>query len=512
MKKFLDDYNFEYHFDENNLFRGKSYYLENRILDIWCQDNKVVAYINGSSIYKVKLTIDNKLKDYSCSCPYSLDGEYMCKHIASVLYYLKENYIPELEVINQKQVDENLELIKIYDEMENNLRHISDKNGFINYYNGRYFVDLISNVSDKIEDFIDNEEFEFAFELIKYTYNFIKDTSMDGSNGEYQQSFYLINKCASNLLYNDEYFNIFLDYTYDVANEDSLDDFSDAPLHAFILYVHDSDSALEVINILDDIELNSSGIFVSQILDKISLTYDYVNKEEAIKTCYKYIDYPGVKKLLIKYLEDDNKIDEIIKLLKDDLKNCVRKDVIYDKLLKIYDENNRFEDKIQLLPEVIIETHDFSKYIELKEMCSESEWIVLKEDIISKLKDNRRDILLDIYMEENEIDKLFDLIKQDISLYRLAKYQDILKDKYSEELLNLYKNELLEESKSATDRSRYEHLCRYIGKMSELSNSEDYIYNMLTQMYPSYKSRPAFKQEIIRVLSPRNKQRFYNLI
>ena len=209
----------------------------------------------------------------------------MCKHIAAVLYHLEENDIPELEIMNKKQAkqDKNKsELSKIYDEMNYELRKISDRNGFVNYYNGRYFVDLISNVSDYIDDFIDNEEYSKAFELIKYTYRFIKDTFMDGSNGEFQDSLYLINESASKLLSNDEYFNIFLDYTEDITSNNTLDDFSDSPLHAFILYVHDKDSAEKVVKILDEIELSTYGIFVSQTLDKISLTYDFIDKDDAI--------------------------------------------------------------------------------------------------------------------------------------------------------------------------------------------------------------------------------------
>ena len=64
--------------------------------------------------------------------------------------------------------------------MNYKLRKISDRNGFVDYYNGKYFVDLISNVSDYIDDFIDNGEYNYAFELIKYAYKFINDTFMDG--------------------------------------------------------------------------------------------------------------------------------------------------------------------------------------------------------------------------------------------------------------------------------------------------------------------------------------------
>lgn len=516
MKQFLRNYDFEDYFDSLILSRGKSYYQENRILDIWFQDDLVTAYVDGSEIYRIELRANDKeLNNFYCSCPYSENGEHMCKHIAAVLYYLEENDIPELEISNIKEAKQDKhksELSKIYDEMNYELRKISDGYGFVNYYNGRYFVDLISNVSDYIDYFIDNEEYNNAFELIKYTYRFIKDTFMDGSNGEFQDSLYLINESASKLLYNDKYFDIFLDYTEDIASNNTLDDFSDSPLHAFILYVHDKDSAKKVVKILDEIELSTYGIFVSQTLDKISLTYDFISKGDAIKMCYESIEHYGVKELLIKYLKNDNKIDEVIRILKDDIKNHIRKDMAYDKLLDIYNEYNRLEEKKELLPEVIIETFSFARYKQLKDMCSESEWNPLKEKIISKIKPTNIYLLEEIYAEENEIDKLFELLKKNPDISDLAKYQDLLKHKYSKELLNFYRKQIIESSKRVSDRNSYYGLCRYIGIMKELDNSDDFIFDMLKEMYPNYRSKRAFKEEIMNVLSSKNKQRFYELI
>lgn len=74
MKKFLRNYDFEFHI----LSRGKNYYRENRILDIWCQDNLITAYIDGTEIYGVELKVDDKeILNYYCSCPYSEDGEFI---------------------------------------------------------------------------------------------------------------------------------------------------------------------------------------------------------------------------------------------------------------------------------------------------------------------------------------------------------------------------------------------------------------------------------------------------
>lgn len=515
MKKFLRNYNFEDDFDSHILFRGESYYKENRILNIWCQDNLITAYINGSEIYRVELKVDdNEILNSYCSCPYSEDGEFMCKHIAAVLYHLKENKIPELEKLDKKQLKQKIEkskLSKIYNEMQYELRKISDRNGFVNYYNGRYFVDLISNISDNIDDFIDNKNYNDAFELIKYTYCFIKDTFMDGSNGEYQDSLYLVNESASKLLYNEEYYDIFLDYTYKITLNNSLDDFSDSPLHSFILYVHDKESAKKVVKILDNVELDY-GIFVNTTLDKISLTYDYIDKHDAIKLCYENIEHYRVKELLIDYLKKENKIDEVIKILKDDVKNHIRKDMAYDKLLNIYDENNMIKEKKELLPEVIIETSSFKRYKELKDMCDKFEWKNIKEEIISNIKPNNKCFLEDIYMEENETDKLFDLLKENPNISRLSRYQDGVKEKYSKELLNLYKPQILEKSKRVYDRKWYQELCAYIGKMSELNDSDDFIFETLKEMYPNYRSKRAFKEEIMKVLSNKNKNRFYELI
>ena len=48
--------------------------------------------------------------------------------------------------------------------------------------------------------------------------------------------------------------------------------------------------------------------------------------------------------------------------------------------------------------------------------------------------------------------------------------------------------------------------------MKELDNSDDFIFDMLKEMYLNYRSKRAFKEVIMNVLSSKNKQRFYELI
>lgn len=79
------------------------------------------------------------------------------------------------------------------------------------------------------------------------------------------------------------------------------------------------------------------------------------------------------------------------------------------------------------------------------------------------------------------------------------------------ELLNFYKLQILEESKRVSDRKWYQELCYYIRKMKEFDNSDDFIFDMLKEIYPNYRSRWVFKEEIMNALSSKNRQRFYEL-
>lgn len=514
MKKILNDCDFEKYFDPVILARGKDYYHSDRILDIWCQKDYVTAYVGGSEIYKVKLKFDkNEISVFYCSCPYFHDEDNLCKHVAGVLYYLEENEVLELESSSVKQDKiEEYSLSKIYNEMNYKVKMIGDRRGYINYYNGSSFVNLILKVADYINDFINAEEYNNAFELIKYTYAFINNVQMDGSNGEYQDSFSIVNNVASKLLYNEEYFGKFLDYTKDIALNDTFGDFSDSPLSVFVTYAHDKESAIKAIDILNEVELSSFSYFTNKTKDKIELTYNYIDKESAINLCYEHLTFNGIHSLLIRYLEKDNRIDEVIKLLKYDIKNHVRKNMAYDRLFSVCDRYGLHEEKKKILPEAIIETSSFNYYKELKSMYDFNDWKYIKEDIISKIKPSNSYTLEKIYQEENEVDKLFALLNNNPSMSKFEMYQDILKDKYSNELIKVYGKEIIEESINASNREAYRRISHYIKRMGELNDSDEKVIDMLIEMYPFYKSKKAFKDEILNVLNSKNKDKFNYLI
>jgi len=501
----------------NTIFqRGEEYFREDRILDIWYQNDQIISYIDGSEIYKVELEIDKHGLNYtSCSCPFSQNGEYDCKHIAAILCYVEKFEIPKLELSNIKRNDkQNTKVSGKLDQLIRNteyeIKKIQNKYGFIDYHNGRYFVDLIYNLSDDISTLIKNDEYETALNLIKYCYKLISDTDMDGSNGEFQDSLSIINDAAKELFDNEVHYGLFENFALKMIENNELNDFSDSPLWAIISAVDNKEDAKHVIKTLEAIEA-FNGIFVDLNMSVIDLTYRYIDQEKAIKLAYDNFNSGSVKEMLLGYLKKDRRIDEIIKILEEDVNNYIRKDMAYNRLLDAYDGYNLEKKKKQILPEVILNTGSINRYKELKKLCDIDEWEVLKKKIFENVEDNSRNILERICLEEGYTKELYSLIKNNPSLERLEYYQEGLMI-HGEDLLNWYKPQIIENAKRANGRLWYKDLCKYIKKMGEIPNSEDFIYEMLEEMFIYYKSKKAFKEEIFKVLNKINKQRFEILI
>lgn len=85
---------FEAAFDEKVLARGYAYYKEDAILSVEqseTNENEYYAEVEGSEIYNVCIEISKsgEIAFASCDCPYDHGS---CKHIAAVLYHLRDLY------------------------------------------------------------------------------------------------------------------------------------------------------------------------------------------------------------------------------------------------------------------------------------------------------------------------------------------------------------------------------------------------------------------------------------
>ena len=81
-------------FEQKILNRGYRYFHDKAVERISISENTIIATVNGSELYEVKIGLKNdEIVEMHCSCPYAEGGK-NCKHMAAVLYkweFIKEN-------------------------------------------------------------------------------------------------------------------------------------------------------------------------------------------------------------------------------------------------------------------------------------------------------------------------------------------------------------------------------------------------------------------------------------
>lgn len=74
-------------FESRILTRGRSYWKGGHVTKLTCTPDRIHAVVLGSEAYDVDIELDNsEVFDASCTCPFSVESDFYCKHIAAVLY------------------------------------------------------------------------------------------------------------------------------------------------------------------------------------------------------------------------------------------------------------------------------------------------------------------------------------------------------------------------------------------------------------------------------------------
>ncbi|MBU3105120.1 hypothetical protein [Clostridium gasigenes] len=87
------------------------------------------------------------------------------------------------------------------------------------------------------------------------------------------------------------------------------------------------------------------------------------------------------------------------------------------------------------------------------------------------------------------------VVREDIS--KIEVYSDILKDKYEEEVRDLYIKYIEIQASRASDRNQYKEVCRIIEKFRKVSDNNK-IEEIKKKLRGLYRKRPAFIDELSR--------------
>ena len=548
---------FEDDFEERILQRGYNYYLEGLVDDVFVDGNTISASVDGTEVYSVEVTIDRKkVVDSYCTCPYFEDnGE--CKHIAALLYYINNKDIMEYDKITSKKqnikdvlnkIDINdlksflVDLLnsneRIYDIFRKNFmnnfevpslldyqnkvrRAIYDaggRDGFIDYRESYNYTRAMNEFIDEAYKLIENNRFDKAFELITCILDEIPDLSIDDSNGS-------IGEIGENCI---EVICDILDKTIDdfdknpvvkqifnyVSNElitNDLGNYSIEIKDIINIFIEDGrfskeceEVLLKAISSLEKDDWYSSyrkQEYIEYLINLYEITDEYDKKIELIKN---NIDIFDIFKKYIEILKHEKSSKEIIKILKDyRIKHKNNEKGISDILINIYKNNDMAEEYKKELYDTfyIYDKYDFNTFEKIKSLYNKNEWKDELSNILSKI--NRKeygsfDLLSNIFIEENMIDDLFDLIK-DSNFETIMRYEQYVLPKYTKELLNIYIEQCDKQLLIAQNRKAYQHLASNLRHIKKIKNGDKLVNQFIIKLKEKYPNKPALIDEISKV-------------
>ena len=176
----------------------------------------------------------------------------------------------------------------------------------------------------------------------------------------------------------------------------------------------------------------------------------------------------------------------------------------YDWLLKIALVQNDTPNVIKYARYRLIEnfgaTQDY--YQILKNTIEPEKWHSFLEEIIKEVTPKNRwtytELIRKIYIKEEWWDRLFLMLKQNLSLENIQENEQYLVKDYSAELTELYSERLTNYVEKFVGRNHYQTACRYLRRMKKLGANER-VNELIELFRKKYPQRKALMDELIRV-------------
>ena len=173
----------------------------------------------------------------------------------------------------------------------------------------------------------------------------------------------------------------------------------------------------------------------------------------------------------------------------------------YEWLLKIAEIQHDTERIILYARHLLLESHNPKRdyYQILKETVPPEEWTDFVEAIVQETLERKPyygvDFVASIFVREEWWSRLFELVKKECSLDRLAKYEKPLAKHFPSELIDLYAERIIEYVDDRVGRKYYRTACRYIRKMIKLG-AKDKADEVISQLRQTHYRKKALMEEL----------------
>ena len=547
-------------FQEHILDRGESYYFDGAVLELHKTEHGYHAVVEGTEDYEVDIEMEGgRVCEMYCSCPYAEDGN-NCKHMAAVLFEIEEqneedilteetcpdDQEQELEEIIERIPEEELRFfvkgiaaqnseirntlmtryaVKIDEKQMDLLKQgvgqlvweYGDRSGYIDYRNTLDFCWALENyLEEKGNTLIERKCYGQAFELTNYVFKTIGNIDIDDSDGGTAQ---VANACYDKwkeILENcseeekNEMFSWFMshlscDYVVDYM-EDYMEDFL---THEF----QNREMLEKMLKDLDKkIEMQTSSTDCGSTW---SARYGYENNiikrlefmerldlpaEEIREYRRQHWRFSAVRELEIQENLDNGNLGEAIRILQES--KILDKEYpgliarYSEQLISIYETQTDKEAYKKELLYYVFECpqNNLVHIYKLKEVCTDKEWEDYREQILKRPKNYN--ILYPFMEKEGMYERMIECIKKETFIYNLDRYEKVLKDKFPEQVRDIYISYLHHEAERAGNRKRYRELIKYLKKIRRYPGGKEKASEIAENWRGMYYRRTAMMDEM----------------
>jgi hypothetical protein len=260
-------------------------------------------------------------------------------------------------------------------------------------------------------------------------------------------------------------------------------------------------SCLDTIN--GEYEIEEAQFF------KLDLLRKFKDEKEVETFINKHISNSLIRAEEIESAFKRNDFERAIKLSKDGIK-CDKKDrsglvkVWYNWLLKVA-QVQKVTSKIVEYARVFFIGNYYREqdyYQILKENIADEKWHPFLEDIIKDITSKGRwvdtELIRKIYINEEWWNRLFLMLKQNLSMENIEQNEQYLAKDYSAELIELYSELITNFVENYVGRNHYQKACRYLRRMKKMGGN-DSVNELIELFRKQYPQRRALMDELNRV-------------
>jgi hypothetical protein len=552
--------NLDKHISRKIYERGEEYY-ESGMIDNVVHDypDTWKAEVEGSDLYSVEIKLNgDEIVSWDCNCPYDYGD--ICKHIAAVLLYIKDNRAEHplnIEVplsVSQEKLTEILKQTKnkeltsflsqyadkhpdFYQALTSNFHPKKKTASYTDYakeiqkcfkyscgdYDFRSGGEAIAHKLDayieKAKSLIKLDCREEAIDILLHIIIEIGDgyEEYDDYDGDLgcvcQKAAELIDGMIEMGL-PDDILNKLTDEVGKLIKNSVYDNYDLADLNQLLFSISLKTSNFDNgIRILDEALKNEQDSFrtSSLVMSKIEFLENAGKKEEVEKVILSYLYLPEIRKIRLKELMLKEQYGKALSLIDEGISLAEKKGNLgtvadwKDEKMSLYQLMGNKGKVIELAEDLFITGKESMKYYHiLKSVIPNEEWAGYLDDFLLKSEKQKKwgiggYVLARIYIAEEYWDRLMAYVEENIQLGKyssLREYESYLKPRYPERMLAFYQTQITDYAAQNMGRDHYKYVAGVLKAMKEYPGGTETVNSLLTRFRSVYSNRRAMMEEL----------------